>query len=45
MLNPSDKIENKPFTFLYLSVFRIWKVDLELRMINDKESHIVGESG
>lgn len=45
MLHPCDKIENKHFTFPYLSVFRIQKVDLELRMINDKESHIAGESG
>lgn len=27
-------IENKNFTFLYLSVYRTLKVDLELRMIH-----------
>ena len=34
VIHPSNKIENKNFTFLYLSVFRLLKVDLELRMVS-----------
>lgn len=30
MLNPANKIANKNLTFLYLSVYRILVVDLEL---------------
>ena len=45
VLHPSNKIENKNFTFLYLSVFRLLKADLELRRSVFEESHIISESG
>ena len=34
VLNPSNKITNKNFTFLCWSIYRVLKVDLELGMIN-----------
>lgn len=34
VLHPSNKTENENFTFLYLSVFRLLKVDLEFGKVS-----------